>query len=32
MDYELVKSEFIKLKKEELDYINNVVKISSDKI
>ena len=32
MGYELLKNEFIELKKEELDYINNVVKISSDKI
>ena len=32
MNYELIKSEFIKLKKEELDYIDNVAKISSIKI
>lgn len=35
MNYELIKGEFIKLKKEELDYldyIDNIVKISSNKI
>lgn len=32
MNYELVKDEFIKLKKEELDYIDNTAKISSNKI
>lgn len=31
MNYELIKNEFIKLKKEELNYINNVAKISSTK-
>jgi len=32
MDYELVKNEFVKLKKEELDYIDSIAKISSNKI
>ena len=32
MNYELIKNEIIKLKKEELDYIDNVAKISSNKI
>ncbi len=32
MNYELVKEEFIRLKKEELDYIDNIAKISSNKV
>lgn len=32
MNYEVIKNEIIKLKKEELDYIDNVAKISSNKI
>lgn len=32
MNIELIKEEFIKLKREELDYIDNVAKISSTKI
>ena len=32
MNYDLVKNELIKLKREELDYIDNVAKISSNKI
>ena len=32
MDYELIKSEFIKLKREELEYIDNIAKMSSNKI
>lgn len=32
MNYELIKNELIKLKKEEFDYINNIAKISSIKI
>ena len=32
MDYELVKNEFIKLKKDELSYIDSIAKISSSKI
>lgn len=32
MNFELVKNEFIKLKKEELEYIDNVAKISSNRI
>ena len=32
MDYELIKNEFIKLKKEELDYIEQVSKISRNQI
>lgn len=32
MNYELVKNEFIKFKKEELDYIDNIAKLSSNKI
>lgn len=32
MDYEQIKNEFIKLKKEELNYIDEVVKLSSSKI
>ena len=31
MNYENLKNEFIKLKKEELDYINNICRISSNK-
>ena len=31
MNYELIKNEFIKLKREELDYIYNTAKISSNK-
>ena len=31
MNYELIKDEFIKLKREELDYIDNIAKISSIK-
>ena len=31
MNYELIKNEIIKLKKEELDYIDSVAKISSTK-
>ena len=31
MDFELIKKEFIKLKKEELEYIDNVARISSSK-
>lgn len=32
MDYELLKEEFIKLKKGELDYIDNIFKLSKSKI
>lgn len=32
MNYELIKSEFIKLKREELEYIDNIAKMSSNKI
>lgn len=32
MNYELIKKEFIELKKEELGYVNNVAKISSSRI
>ncbi|MBR6690466.1 MAG: NUDIX hydrolase [Bacilli bacterium] len=32
MNYEVIKNEIIKFKKEELDYIDNVAKISSNKI
>lgn len=32
MNFELIKNEFIKFKTEELYYINNIAKISSDKI
>ena len=32
MNYEQLKSEFIKLKKEELDYIDNIAKISCNKV
>ena len=32
MNYEYLKKEFIKLKKEELIYIDNISKISSNKI
>lgn len=32
MNYELIKKEIIKLKKEELDYIDNIAKISSNKV
>ena len=32
MNYELVKNEFMKYKKEELDYINYIAKLSSNKI
>lgn len=32
MNYEVIKTEFIKLKKEELDYINDVAQISATKI
>ena len=32
MNYELIKEEFIKSKKEELDYIDSITKISSNKI
>ena len=31
MDYEFLKEEFIKLKKEELDYIDNISKLSKSK-
>ena len=31
MDYELLKEDFIKLKKEELDYIDNISKLSKSK-
>lgn len=32
MNYELIKNEFIKLKREELEYIDNIAKICSNKI
>ena len=32
MNYELLKNKFIELKKEELDYINNIAEISSNRI
>lgn len=32
MKYELIKNEFVKLKKEELEYIDNIAKLSSNKI
>ncbi|MBQ9072503.1 MAG: NUDIX hydrolase [Bacilli bacterium] len=32
MNYEVIKSEFIKLKKEELEYIDKIAKISNNKI
>ena len=32
MNYELAKNEFIKLKRKELEYIDNIAKISSNKI
>ena len=32
MSYELIKNKFIELKKEELNYINNIAKLSSNKI
>lgn len=32
MNYELIKNEFIKLKREELNYIDSITKISSNKI
>ena len=32
MNYEIIKSEFIKLKQEELDYINNIAIISCNKV
>ncbi len=31
MEYELLKKEFIDLKKEEFEYMDNVVRISSNK-
>ena len=32
MEYELIKNNFINLKKEELNYIDSISKISSEKI
>ena len=31
MNYELIKTELIKVKKKELDYIDNITKISSNR-